>query len=60
MRGVAALAAVVVKHRRPVPHDHPLLKQERAASEHLSEVIARLTDYRDAVGDGVFELLYGH
>jgi hypothetical protein len=43
-----------------VPHDHPLLKQERAASEHLSEVIARLTDYRDAVGDGVFELLYGH
>jgi hypothetical protein len=59
MRVVSAMAEVVAKHRATLSQDHPLLEQERAATDHILEVIGQFTDYRDAAEERLFELFYG-
>ena len=60
MRVVAALARVVANGRTALPHDHPLLKQEREAIEYISRLVERATESRDALEEQLFGLLYGN
>jgi hypothetical protein len=60
VRGIAALAEVVARNRKPLPQDHPLLEQELNAMKRVSDGIEQATGNRDAAEEQAFALMYGN
>lgn len=58
MRGVSALAGVIAPNRQPLAADHPLMKQERAWIEGVTDAIQQARERRDASYEQAFTLLY--
>jgi hypothetical protein len=59
MYGIAALAAMIEKHRVPLRHDDPSIARERAAIEQIATSIERARECRDIVEERLFATLYG-
>ena len=59
MRGVAVLADMVVKNRKPLPDDHPLIEQERKIIGQVTQAMEDAREARDGAHQQLFELLYG-
>jgi len=59
MRGVAVLAEIVGKTRRPLPRDQPLIKREQEAIGKITETLEEIRETRDAVYEHMFRLAYG-
>ncbi len=59
MRGVALLAEVIAKCRRPLPDNHPLLQMEQRTFDQIGDYIEQARTGRDASFEQAFKLLYG-
>ena len=59
MHAVGALADTLAKNRTSLPHDYPLLEQERQFTGQISTIVERATQYLDAAEEQAFRLLYG-
>lgn len=60
MRNVAMLAETVAENRRPLPHDHPLIEEEREAIGDVTQALENARKIRDAAYEQTFGLLYDH
>jgi hypothetical protein len=60
MCGVAALAGMIAKDRRPLPSDHPFLDAELRLINQLSDSLESPRQKRDEVFERTFELLYAN
>lgn len=58
MRGISALAGWIAPNRQPLAADHPLMKQERAWIESVTNAIQQARERRDASYEQAFTLLY--
>jgi len=59
MRVVAALADDVARHRKPLAKDQRCLVQEQQAFDFVSRLLDQAREYRDAVQEQTFSILYG-
>ena len=58
MYGVAFLAGVVAKNRRPLAKDHPLLERERKSAAEMTRVLQTFREARDAISEQTFSALF--
>ncbi len=59
MRGIAAIAEDLARRRKPLGKDQRFLVQERQVSEFISHLFDDAREYRDAVQEQTFSILYG-
>lgn len=59
MHGIAALAAMIKKHRVPLRQDSTPIARERMAIEQIATWTERGREYRDLVEERTFAMLYG-
>ncbi len=60
MRAIELVAKVVKQDRVSLPQEHLFLKLEREAIEHTSQLIEEATNWRDAMEEQAFSLVYGN
>jgi hypothetical protein len=59
MCGVALLAGVVAKNRRPLAKDHPLIVRERKVTADITRILHNFREARDAIHEHTFSALFG-
>jgi hypothetical protein len=58
MRGIAMLAAAVVRNRHPLAKDQPLIERERKLAGDITDVLAAVRKARDALYEQAFNVLF--
>jgi hypothetical protein len=59
MRVVAALAESVARSRKPLAKNERFLEQERQVFDFISQLLDQVREYRDAMQEQTFSILYG-
>ena len=58
MSGVAVLAGVVARNRRPLAKDHPLIERERKSAAAITRALENVREARDAISERTFSALF--
>lgn len=59
MRVIELVAKAIEQNRVALPQDHPFLKLEGEAIQRMSQLIEETTNWRDAMEEQVFNVIYG-